>query len=130
MKMLQFTLYGKTFRARLLEQDVPKTVAALEAACPFESVVIHAKLNDEEIYLQTPLALDVPENLDYPRKGYVLYERSKQVICMWYGTGYPIGFLSHIAVVEDAEDLKTFAEVGAKVWEKQGERIKVELVDA
>lgn len=129
MKKLKMTFHGKEFYARLLTEEAPHTVAAIEAAGPFESRVGYAKLADREFFFQTPAFFDEAENPTYSQKGHVIFYSPRQSICVFYDELIPLGYSNQFAVIEDEEQLELLKKEADTIWEKQGDIIRVEVVE-
>jgi hypothetical protein len=114
--------------ARLLTEEAPNTVKALEAALPVESRLHHAKICDNEFFCQVPVNIDQKENPVYSEPGHVGFFNFRQTVCLWYGDMVPLGYSNLFAIV-DSEDLPKLAEVGAKLWDCQGGIVKLEIVE-
>ena len=128
MKKLKITFRGKTFYARLLEDKTPHFIAALEAACPFESRMTYAKVCDNEIFFQAPFDYPEEENMVYSVKGHVAFYSLRQCICFWFGDTPSLGNCNQFAELDPAS-IPAFAEEGQKVWEEPGCRVQVDVVD-
>lgn len=128
MKKLKITFHQKSFYARLLEKEAPDTIAAIEAVCPFESRMAYAKLADREFFFQTPAFYCNVENPTYSQAGDVAFSGSRQCICIFYDKLTPLGFINQFASIEPA-DLDRLKSEADTIWEKQGDIIRVEVVD-
>ncbi len=107
---LVFTRQGKTFVARMLWEDAPRTcgaVAAMLERAPIEGVTYHAIYSGHEFYVYCPVAeIPLENHIVYPKPGQLVYyylpartyasmhvhkERMGVVdtaeIAIWYGPG-------------------------------------------
>lgn len=128
MKKLKIFFHQKIFYANLLQKEAPNTIAAIEAVCPFQSRVSYAKLADREFFFQTPAFYDFVENPTYSKAGDVAFYGSRQCICVFYDKLTPLGFVNQFASIEpsDLDRLRTEADT---IWEKQGDIIRIEVID-
>jgi len=128
MKKLRILFAERIVYAKLLVDEAPKTVAALEAHCPFEALLHHAKICDNEIFFHAPFNVDENENPVYSAPGHVGFFNTRQTICMWYDTTVPLGCCNLFALVEP-RSMQLLAEACAHVWDEQGGIVKLEVVD-
>lgn len=130
MKKLKITLGGKTFTADVFEKEAPRTVAALESAGAFDSVVFAANVCSNEITWNTPCGdIDYLENevIDEDPGNVVLFP-SWGAICVFFGPTEPVGWCTKFAKIVD-EDLDGFSREAEKVWYKQGGIVRTEFVE-
>lgn len=129
MKKLKLTFHGKDFYARLLTEEAKNTVALIESAGAFESRVGYAKLANREFFFQTPVFADEIENPTYSEKGHVIFYPPRQSICVFYDDLIPLGYSNQFAVIEDEKQLEELRKEADMIWEKQGDIIRVEVVE-
>jgi hypothetical protein len=126
--VLDITVGGFSFRARLEEEAAPRTVAALRGFLPLESKLVQARWSGEAAWV--PMGFDVdlglgPENANsYPRAGELLLYPgglSEVEILFPYGAtcfASKMGQLAgnHFATVLDGQE--QLGELGRRVlWE-------------
>ena len=121
-KALEITIGGKKVLCDLHEDEAPVTVAALEAAVPFESVVFSANVCSNEITWNTPVndLLDLENVVFEEDPGNVVFYPAWSAICVFYGPTEPAGKCTKIATIRP-EYLDAFSEEASKVWFEQGE---------
>lgn len=131
---LIITLGGKRFRAKLLYDKAPNTIAAFEQRGAFTSIVFSAKICSNEITWNTPVDdIDYLENkvLD-ETPGNIVFFPPWGSICVFYGPTEPAGWCTKFAELE-ADDLDGFTQEADKVWGHQGGLVVTEfepVVDA
>lgn len=130
MKKLKITLGGKPFLADLCAEEAPQTVAAMETAGKFDSVVFAANVCSNEITWNTPAGdLDVLENKVIEEEpGNVVFYPPWGCICVFFGPTEPVGWCTKFAKI-CAEDLPGFTEEASKVWFKQGGIVTTEVIE-
>jgi hypothetical protein len=134
--MLEITIGGVAFRARLHEQEAPATVAAFRALLPLSSRIIHVRWSGEGGWIPFgDLDLDIgPENATcYPNPGeLVIYPGgvSETEILLAYGyvsfasKAGPLAGNHFATIVEGGEHLP---ELGRRMlWEGAQEILFVE----
>lgn len=130
MKMLKITLGGREFLADLLADEAPQTVAAMEVAGAFTSIVFSTKVCSNEITWNTPCEdLDILENkVFYEEPGNVVFYPPWGCICVFFGPTEPVGWCTKFAKVTEA-DLPGFIEEAGKIWYGQGGLVTTEVVE-
>ncbi|MBT1170648.1 DUF3830 family protein [Bifidobacterium sp. SO4] len=129
-KQLLVTLGGKTFHANLFEDKAPRTIAALEKAGRFTSVVFSAKICSNEITWNTPVGdIDFLENETFQQTpGNIVFFPAWGAICVFFGPTEPVGLCTKLAEIH-ADELDAFIAEGNHVWEEQGGRVTTEIVE-
>ena len=126
---LRMTLYDEVFDCELLVDQAPKLIAQLKKVCPFTSKLAYAKICNDEIFFQAPFDMMEVENPVFSVAGHIAFYAPKQTICIWYRNDTPsLGECNLFGLLKD-EDLERFAFVADQVWEKQGEEIRVEVIE-
>lgn len=125
---LSLSFHDKVFYANLLEKEAPHMIAELKKICPFESSLAYAKICDQEIFFQAPISKYEMENPVYSMKGHIAYYAPKQTICVWFGENPSLGDCDLFALLRD-EDIELFKKEAQKVWDIQGERIYIDIVE-
>ncbi len=115
--------------ARLLEEDAPGTIAALDKVLPFESRMHHAKICDNEVFCQIPAEYDKKENPAYSVPGHVAFFNFRQTVCMWYGDMKPLGYSNLFAIIEP-QYMDRLTEICEAIWKNQGQIVKMEFEEA
>jgi hypothetical protein len=128
LKKLKLSFGGKSFYAKLLYDDAPRTVREILEACPFESRLSHAKICDNEFFFQAPINIDEMENPVYSEVGHMAFFNIRQTVCVWYSNTVPLGNCDLFALIEEG-DLPRLAEEASKIWDKQGGLVKVEAIE-
>lgn len=128
MEKLKMTFHGKSFTATLLEKEAPKMIQALRDVCPFQTRIAYAKICENEIFFQAPIARYEVENPVYSIKGHVAYYAPKQTICIWYGDTPSLGDCDLFALLEE-DQIEAFKEESDKVWTQAGDIMLVEIVE-
>lgn len=129
MKQLKITIGGQVVRAKLMVETTPNFIKLLEQYVPFEGKLNHAKVCDNEVFIQAPFFKDEKENPIMPVPGDIGYFPVRQTVCIWYGPMKPLGPSTVFAKIFP-EDLPKFAGVASKVWANQGTPLKLEIVEA
>ena len=129
MKKLKIQFNGKTFHARLLTEKAPETIARLEQCCPFDSLLVAAKMCDHEIQWHTPMFYSPLENPTFDEQpGNIIYYPQRQCLCAFYGDTVPVNYCNLIAEILP-EDLPAFYQEAQTVWGQQGGHVHTEVVD-
>ena len=130
MKKLKFTFEGKTFYADMETDRAPKTCAAVEAACPFRSILLSAKVcHNEAVFRAPPSCLaDEVENPVFSTPGDIVFWGIRQVICIFYDDMVALNTSNRFAVMTP-EDTKRFALEGQRIWEHPGIPVEVDVVE-
>ena len=125
--MLRITAGPFTFRARLEEQDAPKTAAAIRGLLPLRSRLVHCRWSGESTWVpmgDRRLAVDFENHTSHPAPGQVLVYPggiSEMEILFPYGAtmfSSRVGQLAgnHFATVTEGRE--HLAEVGRlALWE-------------
>lgn len=127
MEKLRLSFLGQNFYATLLEEEAPNTVAALRAACPFQSKLVYAKVCDNEIYFHAPFNMDDMEHPVRSTCRHIAFFPPKQGICIWYRNTPTLCDCNLFAML-DEDQLPGFTAAADQIWDKQGEIITVDIV--
>jgi hypothetical protein len=128
MKNLKITINGEQIRAKLMYETAPELVDVFVKHLPIEGKANHAKICDNEFFIQAPFFKDEKENPIPPVPGDIGFFPVRQTICLWYDETEPLGPSTIIAKVFP-EDLSKCAAVASKIWKEQGATIKYELLE-
>ncbi len=124
MRGLELELYGETFRARLLDQQAPRTCAALWDALPLSAQVVHAKWSGNLIRTLEGLPVSVDDlesgwGFQYP--GLVALHPASGTLAIVYGDARfrcSVGPAAVTPVAELVGDVEAFARLAARLqWE-------------
>lgn len=129
-KQLNITLGGRTFHARLLTDKAPRTIAELEKAGKFTSIVFSAKICSNEITWNTPVSdIDYLENKVLEETpGNIVFFPPWGTICVFFGPTEPAGWCTKFAEL-DPDELEDFVHEGNNVWARQGGHVTTEIVE-
>ncbi len=129
MKKLKIEFNGSTFYAQLFPDKAPQTISLLEKKCPFDSLLVAAKICDHEIQWHTPVFYSELENPVFDQKpGSVIYYPKRQCICVFYGETLPVAYCNQIGQIIP-EDLPAFFAQAQTVWANQGGLVRTDIVD-
>ena len=130
MKKMKLTMGDFVVYAKLHDDKIPKTIAAIEQGLPAVGRIRHAKICDNEWMLPMPFAIDVdePNNKIRPVPGDIGYNRLGQFFCSWYDEMVPLGYTNLVATVEP-EYLEEYCKEMHKIWANPGAAVKVEIVE-
>ena len=130
MKKLKLSFNGKTFYADLETDKAPKTCAALEAVCPFQSILLSAKVCYNESVFRAPpsCVADEVENPVFSTPGDIVFWGIRQVVCVFYDDMIALNTANRFAVMPP-EELRRFAEEGRKMWDHPGALVTVDIVE-
>lgn len=131
MKKLKLSFDGKVFYADMEPDKAPKTCAAIEAACPFQSIWLSAKVCDNEAVFRAPpsCVADEMENPVFSTPGDIIFWGIRQVICLFYDDMIALNTGNRFAKMRP-EETKRFAVEGRKMWAQPGSIVTVEVVEA
>ena len=125
MSQLKIRLGDQIVRAKLLEDNAPRTCEIVKAHLPMVSRLSHAKICDNEVFFQVPFFIDEKENFTLPKAGDIGFWNVRQTICVWYDQMEPLG--PTILFARIIENLEGFKKVAMETWSQQGAVIRVEL---
>ena len=121
---------GGRFVIDLLEDEAPKTCAALLKILPLEGLVVkHAKSSGDEVYVQAMDMVTEEENNVDPVQGDIAFNvmPNWRAICIYYGpkitNRIKFNKLGHIA-----KDQKQLEDVGNRVWLRGTEKASLRLL--
>ncbi len=116
---------GGDLKAKLLDEEAPRTCEAVWRALPLKAKVMQARFAGEEMYFNTEIGA-VPENEISPQAGDIAFNPDPQwrAICLYYGDNIesenPFNVFARI--LDDKEKLK---EIGERVWLMGAETVRV-----
>lgn len=116
---------GGCLKAKLLDEEAPRTCEAVWRALPLKAKVIQARFAGEEMYFKTEIKA-IPENETDPKVGDIAFNPNPQwrTICLYYGDNIrsknPFNLFARI--LDDKEKLK---EIGERVWLMGTEMVRV-----
>lgn len=129
-KRLKITIDGQALYADLCEVEAPGAVAALEQAGGFESVLFAADVCYGELTFATP-ASDYwgEENVrEETLPGDVTFYNDWSALCIFTQRMEQFAPGAKVAQVRPS-DLPAFQELYARVWHRQGVRLRCEVVE-
>lgn len=131
MKQLKLSFNGKVFYADMEADKAPKTCAAIEAACPFQSIWLSAKVCANEAVFRAPpsCVADEVENPVFSTPGDIVFWGIRQVVCLFYDDMIALNTSNRFARMSSAETCR-FAEEGRKMWAAPGAVVTVEVVES
>lgn len=129
-KRLKITIDGQALYADLCEGEAPGAVAALERAGGFESVLFAADVCYGELTFATPASdyWDEQNVQEETLPGDVTFYNDWSAVCIFTQRMEQFAPGAKIAQVR-SEDLPAFQELYARVWRRQGARLRCEVVE-
>lgn len=130
MKKLKLSFNDMSFYADLETERAPKTCAALEAVCPFQSIWLSAKVCYNESVFRAPpsCVADDVENPVFSTPGDIVFWGIRQVICVFYDDMIALNTANRIAKMSPDETMR-FAAEGRKMWDHPGSIVTVDIVE-
>lgn len=130
MKKLKLAFNDQVFYADLETDRAPKTCTAVEAACPFQSIWLSAKVCANEAVFRAPpsCVADEVENPVFSTPGDIVFWGIRQVICLFYDDMVALNTSNRFAKMSPEETAR-FAEEGRKFWDQPGAIVTVDVVE-
>lgn len=131
MKQLKLSFNGKVFYADMEVNNAPKTCAAIEAVCPFQSIWLSAKVCVNEAVFRAPpfCVADEVENPVFSTPGDIVFWGIRQVVCLFYDDMVALNTSNRFAKMSP-EETRRFADEGRKLWDAPGAVVTVGVVES
>jgi len=127
MDRLKITIGNEIVTAELLDKEAPNVCKAIKEHLPLQGKLNHAKICNNEVFFQAPFFIDEKDNFKLPEPGDIGFWNVRQTICIWYDDMKPLG--PTICFAKIIDNFKGFQKEAAKIWDKQGQLIKFEILN-
>ena len=127
MSTVKIKIGRHTVRAKLLEEEAPKTCRIVKKFSPLEGKLNHSKICDNEVFFKVPFFIDEMENQQTAQAGDIGFWNVRQTFCIWYDDMIPLVPINLSAKITD--NLEGFKKEARNTWLSQGTKIRFEVVD-